>query len=252
MKKLLSVLSVFALAAIAAGTASAGEIRTPAGLKEGDLFRIVFVTSTKRDALSSDLASYDEFVTTEAKKATHDARSRFYPPDAPGEESERNIKWQAIVSNSSINARDHISSGYGIGSLNIPSYDVYGNKISNDVFWRNEKVAVAAYQKEYTPIIFDIDGRQQVSRQVWTGTWTDGARHHNPIYAMGGSNAMWQRAHQGINNEFIISTSSVPGAERSLYGISEVLQVVPEPSTAVLAGLGGLAALLYSFKRKRS
>ena len=251
MKKLLSVLSVFALAAIAAGTASAGEIRTPAGLKEGDLFRIVFVTSTKRDALSSDLASYDEFVTTEAKEATHDARSRFYPPDAPGPESERNIKWQAIVSNSSINARDHISSGYGIGSLNIPSYDVYGNKISNDVFWRNEKVAVAAYL-QYIPILFDIDGHHQVSREVWTGTWTDGERHLNPIYAMGGSHAMWQRANTGPYYDIINSTSSVPGDVRPLYGISEVLQVVPEPSTAVLAGLGGLAALLYSFKRKRS
>ena len=45
------------------------------------------------------------------------------------------------------------------------------------------------------------------------------------------------------------------GSELPLYGISDVLTVpsaVPEPSTVMLVGLGGLAALGYSFKRKRA
>ncbi len=57
------------------------------------------------------------------------------------------------------------------------------------------------------------------------------------------------------DNEWVGYITIPVGNLALLYGISEVLTVpstVPEPSTAMLAGLGGLAALVYSFKRKRN
>ena len=93
MKKLLSVLSVFALAAIAAGTASAGSIATPTGLNPGDQFRIVFLSASQTLPTSSDLSTYDNIVSSDATGYTYGGNSP---------------TWQAIVSSSTIDARDHI------------------------------------------------------------------------------------------------------------------------------------------------
>ena len=59
----------------------------------------------------------------------------------------------------------------------------------------------------------------------------------------------------GLGADWANSNTNINTASMRLYGISEVLTVpaaVPEPSTVMLVGLGGLAALGYSFKRKRS
>ncbi len=59
----------------------------------------------------------------------------------------------------------------------------------------------------------------------------------------------------GLGADWATANLNINTARMRLYGISEVLTVpasVPEPSTAMLAGLGGLAALVYSFKRKRN
>ena len=227
MKKLLSVLSVFALAAIAAGTASAGSIATPTGLNPGDQFRIVFLTFPASATLptSSNLSTYDNIVSSDATGYTYGGNSPI---------------WKAIVSNSTTDARDHI--GLLSTSLN-PLYTVDGTKVSTGNLWNGTLLS---------PINRFIDGGI-TNAIVYTGTKADGTKS-NPVGPVGTD---WVNVGFAANTDstWTAYTQSSPAAYRQLYGISDVLTVpaaVPEPSTVMLVGLGGLAALGYSFKRKRS
>ena len=225
MNKLLSVLSVFALAAMAAGTASAGSIATPTGLDPGNQFRIVFVTTTTTPATSSDLSTYDSVVSSDATGYTYGGNSP---------------TWQAIVSSSTIDARDHI----GLLSTSvIPLYTVDGTKVSTGNLWSGTLLS---------PINRYIDGSTH-NYGAYTGTQADGTKS-NPVGPVGTD---WTNIGQSnaTNSQWTAWTQADPVSLRNLYGISDVLTVpaaVPEPSTVMLVGLGGLAALGYSFKRKRS
>ena len=56
----------------AGGRADAGVmLQTPPGLNPGDPFRFVFVTAGTRDATSSNIADYDNFVNVEAGGGSH-------------------------------------------------------------------------------------------------------------------------------------------------------------------------------------
>ena len=227
MKKLLSVLSVFALAAIAAGTASAGSIATPTGLNPGDQFRFVFVTTTTTFATSSDLSTYDNIVSSDATGYTYGGISPI---------------WKAIVSNSIIDARDHI----GLQSTSVvPLYTVNGNKVSGGNLWSENLLS---------PMNASISGTT-INAPVWTGTGKDGSKDSNGN-VMGANTVIFGQSLHTSNGTYINDTSYDPAdAPVPLYGISDVLTVpsaVPEPSTVMLVGLGGLAALGYSFKRKRA
>ena len=223
MKKLLSVLSVFALAAIAAGTASAGPIATPTGLNPGDQFRFVFVTTTTTFATSSDLSTYDNIVSSDATGYTYGGISPI---------------WKAIVSSATIDAKDHI----GLQSSSVvPLYTVNGTKVSGGNLWSGALL---------NPIQVMIDGNTYEAT-VWTGTNANtGGRSdagiNRVVYGMATyTNSVWCTD----------SSTQYTYLPFPIYGISEVLTVpsaVPEPSTVMLVGLGGLAALGYSFKRKRN
>ena len=230
MKKLLSVLSVFALAAIAAGTASAGQIATPTGLNPGDQFRIVFLSSTTTSATSSDLSTYDNIVSSDATGYTYGGTSPI---------------WKAIVSNLTINARDHI--GLQSTSL-IPLFTVDGTKVSTGNLWNGSLM---------NPINRHIDGTAfPYASAVWTGTDPNtGAANLPGQYYMGDTPSVAYGDSTTTNYMWAMASVLSPSNGLSLYGISEVLAIpasVPEPSTVMLAGLGGLAALVYSFKRKRN
>jgi hypothetical protein len=228
MKKLLSVLSVFAVTAIAAGAAFAGSINTPAGLNPGDSFRLVFVTSTQTAATSNDLATYDNFVSTNAAGTTYNGNQ---------------ITWQAIVSNTTINARDHI----GLQSTSLtPIYTVSGTLVSTGNLWSGALL---------NPINKGVQWPYQYHGSVWSGTLSDGTSSIGsemgtayPNYALTGTSS-------SASSSWIAFGPPITTEVPHLYGISSILTVpsaVPEPSTAMLAGLGGLAALVYSFKRKRN
>jgi hypothetical protein len=46
-------------------------LQTPSGLNPGDSFRFVFVTDGTRDAISTNIADYDTFVTAQAGGAMY-------------------------------------------------------------------------------------------------------------------------------------------------------------------------------------
>ena len=224
MKKLLSVLSVFALAAIAAGTASAGSIATPTGLNPGDQFRIVFLSTTTTSATNSNLSTYDSIVSSDATGYTYGGNSPI---------------WKAIVSSAGIDAKDHI----GLQSTSVvPLYTVSGTIVSGGNLWSGALL---------NQITVRIDGTP-ANESVWTGTSEYGTGYAQ--YTMG-SQSVRYGASATVSSDWISQAVYDSGFPAYIYGISEVLTVpsaVPEPSTVMLVGLGGLAALGYSFKRKRN
>ena len=226
----MSVLSVLTVSLFAAGTASAGTISTPSGLNPGDQFRTVFVTSTTTNATSSDLLSYDSFVSNDANGATYNGTL---------------VTWKAIVSSATTNASDHIGLQ---SSSTVPLYLVDGTLVSAGNLWS---------QTLLSSIDTDLNGAQyntaMMPTQVWTGTNANG-QSLGGISSMGGTGTVYGSTVES-DLRWTMSSSADPQTTRRLYGISDVLTVVspvPEPSTAMLAGLGGLAALAYSFNRKRN
>ena len=213
MKGLSSILPVFAIAAIPAGAASASPIIvTPTGLVPGGHFRVAFVTSSTTNATSSNLSTYDSFVTTEANGATYNGAV---------------ITWQAIMSNSTTNARDHIGL---TSSSTIPIYLVFGEKVSDGNLWSGS-------------LLHSIDQTitgSEILSTVWTDTESDGTYSsyiENEYHTVGLSS---QRFTWSVGAQ-----SSIYGTHHHLYGISEILSspsAVPEPSAVMLADLGGLAA----------
>ena len=99
----------------------------PAGLAHGDQFRIIFLSSTTRDALSTAIADYNTFVQGRAA-AGHPA----IPPYSSA--------FRVIGCTTTVNARDNTDTN-GTG---VPIYWLNGNKVANnyadfyDGSWDNE------------------------------------------------------------------------------------------------------------------
>ena len=87
----------------------------PTGLATGDQFRLLFLSSTKRDALSSDIAVYNTFV--QARAAAGHADIRAYSSG-----------FRAIGCTAAVDARDNTSTT-GTG---VPIYWLDGTKVADD------------------------------------------------------------------------------------------------------------------------
>jgi hypothetical protein len=112
------------------------QIRTPARLNLGDKFRIVFVTSTTRDATSKDIADYDAFVTAAAKAGRLDTYNG------------QPVTWSAIGTTAKVSAKTRLPETSP--ALFLPS----GQKVaaSGKDFWSNDVALVR-------PIDLDENGR---------------------------------------------------------------------------------------------
>ena len=231
-------LSIFALTlivatSIAASTASAGSISAPSELNPGDQFRIVFVTDGTTAATSTAFSTYDNLVQSEASGTTYNGNS---------------ITWQAIVATSTVSAIDHIGE---TTTSSIPIFLVDGTKVT-----ASDNTSGLWSGGLLHSINEDLLGAVPTLHAVWMGTNYTGVA--GGTAGVGGTivghGDLTQAGHNWAGAPAIIQKTSA----LHLYGISEVLTVpqstaaVPEPSTAMLAGLGGLVALAYSFKRKRN
>ncbi len=237
MKYCLFALTLIVATSIAASTAFAGSISAPSGLNPGDQFRIVFVTDGTIRGNNEVSSTYDSLVQSEAAGTTYNGNS---------------VTWLAIISSSNfanpVSAISHIGENT---TSSIPVYLVDGTKVASSD--NSNGLWSGALQHSINE---DIGGQTNLAFSVWTGTSSSGTiatptNSHfgiRPTYGSTvSSDANWINAGTSSN------TTSY-----HVYGISEVLTVpqstaaVPEPSTAMLAGLGGLVALAYSLKRKRN
>lgn len=233
-----SAASVAALSLLLLGslTARAAIITTPAGLQPGDQFRIFYVTGNVSSATSTDIATYNSTVNTQAGGATYNGAT---------------VTWSAIASTSSVSAINNV------GVYNVPVYLTTGvllatsDGTSSGGLWAGTLLAQTNR---------GITGNN-LGVFVWTGTNPDGSK--DPNYPLG--NNVTFSPQLGVTNEPFTTfgrwvdigpTGNPNGYNtlQALYGISEVLTVVPEPTTFVLGVLGllGLGCVALRKKHRRA
>ncbi len=227
MRIALSICLSMLVMASAVGTASAGLIvSTPNGLNPGDHFRIMFVTTGTTTATSTSISTYDSFVNTDANGATYNGST---------------ITWQAIGSTSSVNAITHI------GTTGDAVYLVDGTKVaSSDGLSGLWSGGLLNAPDEY------LNGTLASTATTWTGTATNGSSS-SPL---GGGSLVEFGSPTSKTGIWVHASVDFNSSTYNLYGISNDLVVqsapsVPEPSTVVLAAVGGLSALAYALARAR-
>jgi hypothetical protein len=220
--------------AIAGGVA----IKEPTALHGGDQFRIIFVTPGTIQGTSSDIATYNAFANSQAAGATYNGVV---------------IHWSAIVSTDAKNARDNI------GLTNSPVFMADGtqvatsaNTIAGGLWWGDPLLAVP---------VQDLSGNTY-SGTAWTGTCGIGTEfssmpvsdltntHVLATWGTGNSTNITVRGVNYVNQAEVgqiggggytwVSTGKVTLNTNAyqIYAISDVLTVVPEPSSFVVSGLG--------------
>ena len=170
----------------------------PADVERGESFRLLFVTSTGRNAQSTDIADYNAFVQTRAK-AGHSAIT-----DDMGDQ------FKVLGSTTSVDARDNT----GTTGAGVPIYWLNGEKVADDYadFYDGSWDSRAARNG---------DGSREGEREftVWTGSNDDGTK--NPLSL--GSAA--PRFGHSARNPISAGSHGVTTTEYRLYGLSPVFEV---------------------------
>ncbi len=203
-------------------------ILTPSSLNSGDTYQLIFVTSTTRDATSSNIADYNAFVQSAANAAW-----------LGGGTILDGVQWSAIGSTAFVDARDN-------ALVTGPVFNLGDELVASDFadMW-NGSIPFAIRFDEYGNIASDI---------VWTGSGPDG-RKILGLYLGGG---MFDSTNIGstssLSSDWIDNSGNDSVRVYGLYALSGELTVprtqIPEPAILSLFGLG-LAALGLSRRKRR-
>ena len=223
MKTILRPLGALAILAATAFHANAGPITTqPAGLAPGGQYRLIFYTADPYTSTSSDIATYNNAVTSEA--------------NAVGALASLGTDWRVIASTSSVSAIDNIGAYPG-----VPVFGLDGIQVANDA----TASFFGLFQNDHPIYVPTDENGNSPGATVWTGeNWplgdSSGLAGHGVNYAVGGGQWLYTGIEWQTDPE-------------SLYVISGVLTATgtPEPSTAGIA-LAGMAAIFLAQRRYRS
>jgi hypothetical protein len=231
--------ALVALAAMSVNGAQAAPITIPTGLNPGDTYRLAFVTSTTRDATSTDIADYNAFVTAAA--------------NSQGALAALATTWTAIASTATVDARDNtntVQTSAG-GSNGVP------------IFLLNDTELVDGYDNLWdatinTALRISEDGSTLPIPDLlnipvaWTGTGTPGIGFISGELGNGSAatGAIFLSGPEWRSSLFLtVNTTS-----NHLYAISGTLTVaaatIPEPGPLSLLALG-LVGLGF-WRRKRT
>ena len=182
----------------------------PSGLSAGDNFRLLFVTSTRRDARASDIATYNTFVQTRAK-AGHSAIT-----DSCGNQ------FKVIGSTSAVNAKNNTATT-GTGQA---------------IYWLNGAKVADNYADFYDGSWDSIAGKTEAgtdftgNKFIFTGSNTGGTTAALPL---GGSGNVAFGRLESTHGPLHALGSMSGGANRSFYALSPVFTVGAEPVTVSIS-----------------
>ena len=189
---------------------------TGAAWEVGDTYHLVFVTSTERNAVPSDIGVYNSFVQGRA--------------DAAGLGS---VTWKAIGCTSTVDAKDNAI-------------------VSGPVYRTDGELVASGYDDMWTggisnPISVTEDGQGSYTGRVFTGSAGGGVTHE---FCLGsGDYALRGDAGSSTGDWLVKSGKLQVDDTEPYYGLSAPLSVTPEPATLALLGLGGLGLVLGRKRR---
>ena len=176
----------------------------PSGLSAGDRFRLMFITSTMRDATSTNIADYNSFVQARAAAGHMSIRSH-------------SAQFRAVGSTAAVDARDNtMTTGTG-----VPIYWLGGAKVADDYadFYDGTTWDSIAARNESGG---SIDGGFFLL-EVWSGSASDGTEAF--LSGSTTSLALGSTFVQGGNESTLSSDISGSSASKSLYALSPVFEV---------------------------
>ena len=195
----------------------------PAGLGEGDQFRLLFLSSTKRDGSSADIAVYNTWIQNRAAAGHPDIQ-------------DYSAGFRVVGCTAAVDARDNT----GTTGTGVPIYWLNGNKVADDnADFYDDSWDDEANDKNESGNN-GPDTSQSVNRPI-TGCNHEGTELITPggiSRALGAANVTigWPND-SGLNNgplgSFAITSSS---SHRPMYGLSQVFTVVVS-TDATLSGL---------------
>lgn len=232
ISKSLSAGVMAAVVAISVSTSAvqAAPITLPTALNPGDHYRLAFVTSAGRDALSADIADYNVFVSGVAA--------------GQAELAVLGTTWTVIGSTPTVDARDNTNTNPFVDGPGVPIYLLNDTILADDYgdLWDGSID---------NPLNVTEDG-SSTSSPVVTGTRVDGTA--NPggnflgglVFARGGAggetDARW------VDGSFTAVGSNLP-----LYAMSGILTVettaIAEPVPLGVMALGLISLILMRCKR---
>jgi len=192
------------LAALLAASAQAQIQIPPPDLQGGQSYRILFVTESARNAMSTDIADYNAFVAADA--------------NASPQLAALNTNWRALAATSAVNARTNTDTD-PTASNQVPIYLPNGTRIADDYadLWDGQLAA---------PPNSTSLGNTIVGQRTWTGFAYDGTltAGHFTARPLGGTQTNPIQGDPSLVIPPWAYHTSVPRAQLApLYGISDQL-----------------------------
>lgn len=241
--KAFSLLAV-ALAGIVPGFAGSlpSTYLVPPGLNYGDQYRLMFVTSTTRDANSSNIGDYDSFVTSVANAGGSVVQ-------------ELGVQWKAIGSTADYWDITTYSINHIATTPNVPIYGLDGIQIATGAGNGSQELFSGSLM---SGIHISEQATDLTGSRVFTGTTVAGLANHYPPsygywYTLGFFQDYTMTGLSGSTDSTWVEAGAVwrngTAAQYSLYAISPVLtNDAPEAGTISMVMIGGV---LLGLARRR-
>lgn len=188
-------------------------------------YELLFVTADFTTAISSDVATYNAFVTAEAD-------------EDPVLSKLAGVSWHAIVSTPTTNA--NLNAPFTRG---VPIFNTNANPIADDQY------PLYVHGCPLGPIIPNQFGGQMYGGQyVWTGSAYNGTPSANPMGAKTVTEGTC-----GMYNDWIAGYNNPPHAAFQNYPIVALSSpiAIPEPSTFALFSIGAISLAAYAWRRRK-
>ena len=197
----------------------------PSGLGAGDQFRLLIITSTKRDGTSTDIADYDTHVQTAVASGHVSIQSH-------------SSQFQVVGCTAAVDARDHTGTAYTSADKGVAIYWLDGNKAADEYedFYDGSWAEEATGKNESGT---NVSFPGLAVTRPHTGCGHDGTESFfgSTSYALGRSLVRAARANAAGQGP--LSSGSATGSTntRPFYGLSAVFQVAGAATPPTLSGL---------------
>ena len=200
----------------------------PNGLTGGDQFRLLFLSSTKRNGSSSDIAVYDAWIQNRAAAGHADILAY-------------KSGFSAVGCTETVDARDNTSTTYTVIDRGVPIYWITGNKVAEDY----ADFYDGTWQDEANPK--DESGNNGPDTSVSDNYPITGCDHDGTENVVSGNSlalgsapirvAVPDASNPGTGPLSSSTNLAAPTAKRPMYGLSAVFIVAKASTDATLSNL---------------